>query len=311
MNLRRNDRRCRGDWRRRVAAGFAVMEHGQRIARVDLCSCATPACALGRSGSRCRTIEEQPAVAGLCAANQRRDIVLDEARVNTIRDELGMLQQALQKSDVGRHAFDPEFAQRAIGLRHHVGEVGRVRMRNELGEQRIEAWAGRVSGVGERIDAHARSRWRLERGDRPAGRLRAAIGAHRFHVDSHLHREAARLGNIGLLHPEFRERASARQLNLQLDEIDARNFFRDRVLDLEPRVGLDEGKAGLVVFRGRIGVDEEFEGAEIVVAHLLRHPHCSCRQADRAWRARVPGSARSRRSSGCGAGYCIRAPTGG
>ncbi len=88
-----------------------MMEHRQRVARVDLCSCAPRTGMLGAgSGSRRRTIEEQPLMPGFCAANQRRDIVLDEARVNTIRDELGMLQQALQESDIGRHALDSEFA---------------------------------------------------------------------------------------------------------------------------------------------------------------------------------------------------------
>ena len=53
-------------------------------------------------------LEEQPPMPGFCTANQRRDIVLDEARVNTIRDELGMPQQALQESNVGRHALDSE-----------------------------------------------------------------------------------------------------------------------------------------------------------------------------------------------------------
>ncbi len=193
-------------------------------------------------------LEEQPLMPGFCAANQLRDMVLDEARVNAIRDELGMLQQALQESDVGRHALDSEFAERAIGFRHHVGEVRRRRMRNELGEQRIEVRARRVARVGERIDAHARPRRRLERGERPARRFRAAVGAHRFHVDSHLDREPARLGNVRLLQPELRERAACRQLNLQLDEVDARHLFGDGVLDLEPRVGLDEREACLVIF---------------------------------------------------------------
>ena len=59
---------------------------------------------------------------------------------------------------------------------------------------------------------------------------------------------------------------------MQLDEIDARDFFGDRVLDLEARIGLDEREAALIA-RGHIGVDQKLEGAEIVVAHFLRHPH--------------------------------------
>ena len=80
-----------------------------------------------------------------------------------------------------------------------------------------------------------------------------------------------------MLHPEFRERATGSKLNLQLDEIDTGHFFGDGVLDLEARVGLDEREARLVTC-GRLCIDEEFERAEVVVAHLFRHPHRSGRQ---------------------------------
>ena len=63
------------------------------------------------------------------------------------------------------------------------------------------------------------------------------------------------------------------------------------MLDLEARVGLDEREAGLVGLRRRIGIDEELESAEVVVAHFLRHPHrrrrqpiAHCRRESRARR---------------------------
>ncbi len=65
--LRRHDGGSRGNRRRRIALRFPVMEHGQRIARVDLCARAPRTCAVRiRSGSRRRAIKEQPPMAGFC-----------------------------------------------------------------------------------------------------------------------------------------------------------------------------------------------------------------------------------------------------
>ncbi len=61
-------------------------------------------------------------------------------------------------------------------------------------------------------------------------------------------------------------------MNLQLDEIDAGYFFSDRVLDLEPRVGFDKCKAGLIA-RRRLAVDQKLERAEVVVTDFFRYPH--------------------------------------
>jgi hypothetical protein len=61
-----------------------------------------------------------------------------------------------------------------------------------------------------------------------------------------------------LQHPEFRQSAARRELNLQLDQIDAGYFFSDGVLDLEPRIGFDKREAGLIA-RRRLAVDQELE----------------------------------------------------
>ncbi len=61
--------------------------------------------------------------------------------------------------------------------------------------------------------------------------------------------------------PNFgvRERGTAGDEDLALDQIDPGDHFRDRVLDLDPRVDLDEGE---VV---GVGVDEELDRAGVVV----------------------------------------------
>ena len=210
-------------------------------------------------------------MSGIRGGDKLGDMLLDETSVEPVRGEIGMPQQVLQKSDIGRDALDPELAERAIGSRHGRGEVRRRRVRDELGQQRIEIRVGRVTGVGERVDSHAGPRRRLERGQRPARRFGDAVGAHRLHVDPHLDREAARLRNVGLTRAELGERASARQLQLEFDQVDAGHFLGHRMLDLEARVGLDEGELGVVV--PRIGVEQELEGAEAVVPDRFGHLH--------------------------------------
>ena len=109
--VRPGSHNCRGRRNRRwrVGPGFPVMEHGQRIARVDLCSCAPSADTLNDGSGSCRwTIEEQSPMFGIFS-DQRSDMVLDEARVDAVRDEIRMPQQALQETNIGRHALDSEF----------------------------------------------------------------------------------------------------------------------------------------------------------------------------------------------------------
>ncbi len=57
--------------------------------------------------------------------------------------------------------------------------------------------------------------------------------------------------------------APAATASCDLHEIDAEHLLGHGVLDLQPRIGLDEGERGIAA-RG-VAIDQEFEGAEIVV----------------------------------------------
>src|SRR5207302_7398726 len=59
-----------------------------------------------------------------------------------------------------------------------------------------------------------------------------------------------------------------RELQLRLHEVDARHLFGHRMLDLEPRIRLDEEEA-----RRIIGVEQKLERADVVVFHALGDPH--------------------------------------
>jgi len=92
VSLRRHDSSGRRNRRDCIALRFAVMENRQRIARVDLCSSSTTAGLFDACpGSRRRAIEEEPPMPRFRAGDQRRDVVVDEASINAIRDELRML----------------------------------------------------------------------------------------------------------------------------------------------------------------------------------------------------------------------------
>ena len=86
---------------------------------------------------------------------------------------------------------------------------------------------------------------------------------HGLHVDAKLHGIAARPRHIGLRQPERTERGAIGHGKLRPDQIDAEHFLGDGMFDLQPRIGLDEGEGRLVAVR--IVIDQEFEGAEIVV----------------------------------------------
>ncbi len=199
-------------------------------------------------------------------------MILDEAGVDAIRNELGMPQQVLQEPDIGRDAFDPELAQRSIGLGNHIGKFRRRRVRDQLGQHRVEIGTGPIAGVGERIDPQTRAGRRLEGGDRPTRRLGRAIGAHRFHIDPDLHREPAGAWHLGLQQPELPERFAAGKLQLEFHQVDAGHFLGHGMLDLQARVRLDEREGGVAVVLRRI--NQELEGTQIVVADFLGEPNC-------------------------------------
>src|SRR5206468_4653273 len=87
----------------------------------------------------------------------------------------------------------------------------------------------------------------------------------RLHVDAELHGITARLRDRALRQAERGKRGTGSNRKLGADEIEAEHLLGHCVLDLKPRVGLDEGKT---VVGG--AVDQELERAEIVVRRSRR-----------------------------------------
>ena len=160
-------------------------------------------------------------------------------------------------------------------------------MHDHLREQRVEARVARVADVPRGVGAHAGPGRRLERAERARGRQREAVlRAQLLGVHAQLDRIAARRGHVRLREAELGERAPLGEVELERDEVDAGHRLGDGVLDLEPRVRLDE-----VERLGRIRVDEELDRAEAGVVRGAREQDRGRVQA-LAQRGREPGRGR-------------------
>ena len=168
-----------------------------------------------------------------------------------------------KKGDVGRNAADAELAQCAESLLYRVAPLAAGGVYDHFRKQRVERRAGPVAGIAEGIDAHARPGRQVEDRERPAGRLGRAGLVHGFHVDAELDGVPPRLRHIGLGEAERTQRSAGGDRELRPHQVDAEHLLGDGVLDLQPRIGLDESEAvGIPV---GLVIDQKLESAEIVV----------------------------------------------
>ena len=117
---------------------------------------------------------------------------------------------------------------------------------DELRQQRVEGTGDGVADDITRVHPHARTARQPPLGDVPGRRQEPPTGV--FSVDPELEGMTARcwIGAAQLLPVGDRE--------LRADEIDAARLLRHRVLDLQPRVDLEER-------HGAVLADEELTGA--------------------------------------------------
>src|SRR5207245_5376865 len=103
------------------------------------------------------------------------------------------------------------------------------------------------------VHPHAPAAGQLPFADAPG---RWGEGARVFRIDAALERVAA-AGHVGLRNCQP---LAARDADLLLHDVDARRHLRHRMLDLQPRVHLDEVERAVLV--------EELEGADAAVTDL-------------------------------------------
>ena len=190
--------------------------------------------------------------------------LVDERRGDVAGAEIRVVDDVFEERNVRLDAADAEFAQRAVGAVAGVVELARPGA--DLHEQRI---------VVGRDDGAAVSRCR-RRGERRSRRANGRSGDGRnpgvkllvgiFRGDAALERVAVER-NVLLRRKADRllvELVPLRDQNLAAHQIDAGHHFGDGVLHLNARIDFDEEE-----FAG-VGVDQEFDGARVVVAGLAR-----------------------------------------
>jgi hypothetical protein len=185
---------------------------------------------------------------------------VDERRGGRAPREFRVDQHVLEERDVRLHAADAEFAEAAVhaldGLVEGRGEGG------DLDEQRIVVGRDHraaVSGAAVQPDAEAGGRAVV--GDPSEVRNELVLRILGRHAA--LHREPAGVDLLLRRDPDRRvvHRQALGDQDLRPDEVDAGHHLRDRVLDLDARIDLDEVELLLV------DVDQELDGRGV---HELR-----------------------------------------
>ena len=137
-------------------------------------------------------------------------------------------------------------------------------MDDEFRQQRVVQSARLVALVAEGIHPNARALGWAERGQGARARYGNAVRAKLFHVDAQLDGVATWGWRVAVAQAQVRQRGTAGNRQLGAHQVHAGDRLRDRMLDLNARVGLDEIERRS--FAEVRAVHQEFEGADIVVA---------------------------------------------
>ena len=243
-----------------------MVEQGKGIARVDA-GAGEAVC--GRRG-RCLLADES--LPGLGRRHRQVvQVLVHPARCDFARQEVLVLQHVVEERNVRSHTFDAELREGTSRAGDRGFKVRQRGMSDHLREQRVEGRGGGVAGIAEAVRAHARTVRRFVHGKFAAGGAHGAIFAQGFHVDARLNGKAARPSHARVVEAKLRKRCPLRQANLRLDDVHTGHFLRDRVLHLQPGIGLDEDER--TIANGFCGVDEKLEGAETGIALMARELH--------------------------------------
>ena len=179
-------------------------------------------------------------------------------RVDVAAAQLGALEQGEQEALVRRAAVDDDhrLGERAVQPGERL--VAIPSPGDDLGDRRVELGRDDVALGHAGVDAEARPGGQPEQRERSGCADEAALGV--LGVDARLDRVPVRRRWLAL------EPAAGRHVQLQLDEVDAGDGLRHRVLHLEARFDPDEREALLV------RLVEELDRARAAVAGAQREP---------------------------------------
>ena len=229
-------------------AVLPVREHRERVRRIHL----RPGEHCGRGRGR-RSVAGRRGDAGrgrglrAVTVHEGREVRLHEPGVEATRHDLRVGEEVPEKADVGRDPGEPELPEGPPELprrrREAVGPGRPVGPHHDLRDERIESRVRGVARVSARVDPHPGAARRFEPVDDAARRPHGSVRLEGLEVHPRLHREAA--GGDAVSFPG--ERPAPRELELEPDEVDPGELFGHRVLDLDPRIGLDEVRAAILV----------------------------------------------------------------
>ena len=179
------------------------------------------------------------------------EVCLKELRGRRARGHDRLGEHHTEQVGVAVDPLEPELRQGAGRAGAGLFQGGAAH--DHLGQQAVVGGAGDVTGVARAVDPHPRPAGRLVGGDQTPAGQGAAIGRQGLQVDPRLHREALRGG--GLRQADLGQGLAGGQLDLDPDQVKAGDLLGDRMFDLQPGVGLDEGEAALAV-------DQELDGRQ-------------------------------------------------
>src|SRR4029079_12435908 len=193
-----------------------------------------------------------------CRENRRAADAVEEVRRHLALEERVRGEQRPVDRHVRDHALEQEVVERAPrpGDRHLAGRAPD----DQLAEERVVVRRDLVARVDVRVQLDAGLARRQVALDDAGARPELALGV--LGVDPELDRVAAghdvRLAEA--------QRLAGGDPDLGRDEVDPGQGLGHRVLDLDPAVDLDEVEVAL-------GVDEELQRADVLVAGLDNRPH--------------------------------------
>ena len=180
---------------------------------------------------------------------ERGEIAIDEAGIDlSLAEAFGTAERA-EEGDVRPHAGDERVIER-------IGEpmqrdLACRRMRDQLGDHGIVEGRHLAALFHPALDPHVGRKFQSDDG---TGRGQEAV-VRIFSIDPRFNGVAGE-GDFAL---RQRQLFAGRDLKLPGDEIEPGDFFRHRMLDLKPRIHLDEPEAVLAQSLAAIG--DEFDGA--------------------------------------------------
>ena len=189
---------------------------------------------------------------------QRRRVV-DEPGRATAGEEFGVGDEIDQKWDVRLHATDAELLQAALDVAGRL--VERQSPRRHLHQKRVEV--GGDDGAGEGgagVEADPHAAGRAVGGHPSVVGEKAVLGV--FGRDAALDRRPHRADRVLVAEADLRivESVALGDADLPTDDVDPGDLLGDGVLDLDPRIDLDE------IEPVGVGIDEELDRAGVLVA---------------------------------------------